>query len=238
LFRFFPGYEGCILKEQTKEENGSSNKQYVAFASFADRSSAVYALKMLKDLKFDPASPQVMRVEFAKSNSKKTFLSTPGELFIPKPKKRMTFDPSFFQTMSYNPFMGSYGVNPMMNPLQSPLSMMNPGNPPTNSTVRSPSKQPSNILYVNNFHPDVSERDLIRVFELQPGYQKLVMHKTGLPFSFVYYDDIQNATKAMDTLQGFLIGPTPIRIEYARDKKNNNKRSVKEESPDNDVKPT
>jgi len=158
-----------------------------------------------------------MRVEFAKSNSKKTFLSTPGELFIPKPKKRMTFDPSFFQTVSYNPFMTSYGVNAF--PLQSPLSLINPVNPTANTAARSSSKQPSNILYVNNFHPDVSERDLTRVFELQPGYQKLVIHKTGLPFSFVYYDDIQTATKAMETLQGILIGPTPIRIEYAREKK-------------------
>jgi len=147
----------------------------------------------------------------------------------------MTFDPSFFQTMSYNPFMTSYGVNALL-PLQSPLSLINPVNPTANTTVRSSSKQPSNILYVNNFHPDVSERDLTRVFELQPGYQKLVIHKTGLPFSFVYYDDIQTATKAMETLQGILIGPTPIRIEYAREKKN--KRSAKEESPDNDVKPT
>jgi len=139
----------------------------------------------------------------------------------------------FYPKMAY-PFLNNFAVNPMYPIPQSLVSL-----PPTNMvtsprTSSSGSKKPSNTLYVADFHPVVTERDLARLFETQPGFQKLVMSKTGLPFCFVYYDEIQSSTKAMQAFQGMLMGPSHLRIEYAREKKNQRK----EETNDSDVKPT
>jgi len=132
--------------------------------------------------------------------------------------------------MAYNPYLNNYAVNPMY-PLQQSLVAL----PPTNVVASTRTKKPSSTLYVADFYPVVTERDLSRLFETQPGYQKLVMSKIGLPFCFVYFDDIQSATKAMQAFQGFLIGPSHLRIEYAREKK---QRTPKDETNDSDVKPT
>eukprot|EP01121_Diplochlamys_sp_Union-15-3_P007248 TRINITY_DN1826_c0_g1_i3.p1 TRINITY_DN1826_c0_g1~~TRINITY_DN1826_c0_g1_i3.p1 ORF type:complete len:233 (-),score=44.46 TRINITY_DN1826_c0_g1_i3:4-702(-) len=62
LFRFFPGYEGCVMQY--------TNNQVVAFARWTDKPSALAARDYLQGLRFDPESSVTMRIELAKSNSK------------------------------------------------------------------------------------------------------------------------------------------------------------------------
>jgi len=232
LFRFFPGYEGCNLVENIKGEDNPT-KQFCAFAVFSDRQAAVYALQMLKDLRFDPSSPQSMRVEFAKSNTKYSYLSTPGEFFVPEKKKGIPMEHNYYPKMAY-PFINNFAVNPIY-PLPQSLISLPPANLVSPRTSSGSQKQ-SSTLYVADFHPVVTERDLTRLFETQPGFSKLVMSKTGLPFCFVYYDDIQSATKAMQSFHGILVGPSHLRIEYAREKKKNQRKE--ETNDNNEVKST
>eukprot|EP01123_Difflugia_compressa_P014495 TRINITY_DN757_c0_g1_i2.p1 TRINITY_DN757_c0_g1~~TRINITY_DN757_c0_g1_i2.p1 ORF type:complete len:330 (+),score=61.31 TRINITY_DN757_c0_g1_i2:253-1242(+) len=197
LFRFFAGYEGCILNE-------NPSKQPVAFVSFNSRELALRALRYLQDVRLDLASTTTLRLSFAKSNSKTKRLS-PEDLF-PAEHNRFTstlIPPPPSSTSLYgspSTLVGTRGSHGTRNQ-QSP-----------NTTV-----PPCSTLFVANIHPEVPERDLARLFKTVPGFQRLKMsQKNGLPICFVEYNDVQNSTTALNSFQGFMVGPSPIRIDYAR----------------------
>ncbi|CAL9702367.1 unnamed protein product [Knipowitschia caucasica] len=62
LFRPFKGYEGSLIK--------LTSKQPVGFVTFDCRSGAEAAKNALNGIRFDPESPQTLRLEFAKANTK------------------------------------------------------------------------------------------------------------------------------------------------------------------------
>ncbi|CAL8381277.1 unnamed protein product [Arctogadus glacialis] len=62
LFRPFKGYEGSLIK--------LTSKQPVGFVTFDSRSGAEAAKNALNGIRFDPESPQTLRLEFAKANTK------------------------------------------------------------------------------------------------------------------------------------------------------------------------
>ncbi|XP_041725043.1 RNA-binding protein, mRNA-processing factor 2a isoform X3 [Coregonus clupeaformis] len=62
LFRPFKGYEGSLIK--------LTSKQPVGFVSFDNRTGAEAAKNALNGIRFDPESPQTLRLEFAKANTK------------------------------------------------------------------------------------------------------------------------------------------------------------------------
>ncbi|XP_032831892.1 RNA-binding protein with multiple splicing 2-like isoform X2 [Petromyzon marinus] len=62
LFRPFKGYEGSLIK--------LTSKQPVGFVMFDSRFEAETAKNSLSGIRFDPESPQTLRLEFAKANTK------------------------------------------------------------------------------------------------------------------------------------------------------------------------
>ncbi|XP_028298668.1 RNA-binding protein with multiple splicing 2 isoform X2 [Gouania willdenowi] len=62
LFRPFKGYEGSLIK--------LTSKQPVGFVTFDSRTGAEAAKNALNGIRFDPESPQTLRLEFAKANTK------------------------------------------------------------------------------------------------------------------------------------------------------------------------
>ncbi|XP_041074661.1 RNA-binding protein, mRNA-processing factor 2a-like [Polyodon spathula] len=62
LFRPFKGYEGSLIK--------LTSKQPVGFVTFDNRTGAEAAKNALNGIRFDPESPQTLRLEFAKANTK------------------------------------------------------------------------------------------------------------------------------------------------------------------------
>ncbi|XP_065808785.1 RNA-binding protein, mRNA-processing factor 2a isoform X1 [Labrus bergylta] len=62
LFRPFKGYEGSLIK--------LTSKQPVGFVTFDSRTGAEAAKNSLNGIRFDPESPQTLRLEFAKANTK------------------------------------------------------------------------------------------------------------------------------------------------------------------------
>jgi len=236
LLRFFPGYEGCVLNL-----NESAGRP-VCFASFTDRNSALRALRVVQDLRFDPNVAQTLRVEFAKTNSKARRL--PPEFYAEKRRKAPLAAaasnyfaygygpeggwvnpnmmlPGWFQNMNLNRPPGTPGVPGYdMNPAYvAPF----PAQVPPSSTSKVP---PCSTLFVANLHPDVQERDLNRVFRNLPGFRKLRLStKDGISICFVEFGDVQSSTHAMNNLQGVPVGPTCMRIEFARTKMGEVKRS-------------
>jgi len=227
--RFFPGYEGCVLN--LNETAGRP----VCFASFTDHNSALRALRVVQDLRFDPNVAQPLRVEFAKTNSKTRRL--PPEFYAEKRRKAPL-------AAAASPYFGGYNsfgapepwVNPNvlvpwfqnMNlnrgpggaPTPAPYDMSNaypqpfPVQPPPQSKV-----PPCSTLFVANLHPDVNDSNLNRLFRNLPGFKRLrLSNNKEVPICFVEFDSVPAATHAMNNLQGVPVGPTCMRIEYARTK--------------------
>jgi len=67
IFRFYEGYENCIIK--TTPRPGKNNAP-VAFVTFASREQARVAMNDKQGMKYDPEFPASLRLEFAKSNTK------------------------------------------------------------------------------------------------------------------------------------------------------------------------
>jgi len=234
LMRFFPGYEGCVLN--LNEAAGRP----VCFSSFTDRNSALRALRVIQDLRFDPNVPQTLRVEFAKTNSKARRL--PPEFYAEKRRKAAlaaAASPFFAYGASYA--TPDYGVNPMLVPWFQNMSLgPRPGGPPFPEThmgypaqmpfsnappIQQSKVPPCSTLFVANLHPDVQERDLVRLFRITTGFRRLRLSlKDGVAICFVEYADVDSSTHAMNTLQGFPVGPTSVRIEYARTRMGESKR--------------
>jgi len=228
LFRFFTGYEGCILNLETPQ------KQPVAFVSFAERDSALRAMRYLQGVRFDLTSPQTLRIDFAKSNSKTKRLS-PRDLFTSEKRSRSPvgsapYYPSYPQYSTPGYGMGSlpssllpwfhnlnisdnnFSIPPPFSSTHPLVSSSSYGPPPAPSKV-----PPCTTLFVANIHPDVMEKDLLRFFRTTTGFTRLkVSQKDGAPICFVEYVDVPSSTSVMQTFQGFPVGPSNIRIEYAR----------------------
>uniref|UniRef100_A0A8R1DJK5 RRM domain-containing protein n=1 Tax=Caenorhabditis japonica TaxID=281687 RepID=A0A8R1DJK5_CAEJA len=77
-------------------------------------------------------------------------------------------------------------------------------------------------LFVANLSAEVNEDQLRSVFKAFSGFTRLRLHnKNGSCVAFVEYSDLQKATQAMLSLQGFQVSPNDrggLRIEYARNK--------------------
>lgn len=77
-------------------------------------------------------------------------------------------------------------------------------------------------LFVANLSAEVNEDQLRGVFKAFSGFTRLRLHnKNGSCVAFVEYSDLQKATTAMVSLQGFQVSANDrggLRIEYARNK--------------------
>nr|6DG0_A Chain A, Mec-8 protein [Caenorhabditis elegans]6DG0_B Chain B, Mec-8 protein [Caenorhabditis elegans] len=80
----------------------------------------------------------------------------------------------------------------------------------------------ASTLFVANLSAEVNEDTLRGVFKAFSGFTRLRLHnKNGSAVAFVEYSDLQKATQAMISLQGFQITANDrggLRIEYARNK--------------------
>ncbi|XP_014783770.1 uncharacterized protein LOC106878922 isoform X14 [Octopus bimaculoides] len=92
----------------------------------------------------------------------------------------------------------------------------------TNSTTPSQPNAPCSTLFVANLGQFSSEQELKDLFSSFPGFCRLRMHnKGGSPVAFVEFQDVRQATEAMNRLHGFVLLSSDrggIRIEYAKNK--------------------
>ena len=89
--------------------------------------------------------------------------------------------------------------------------------------VASDKDGPSNVLKVSGLEEDASEDMLTRLFSAHAPVAEVRMVRdkfSGAPrnFAFVQYAEVQDATRAMNGLQGVRAGGSTLRICYARDR--------------------
>ncbi|KAI4381875.1 hypothetical protein MLD38_007900 [Melastoma candidum] len=81
--------------------------------------------------------------------------------------------------------------------------------------------KPCSTLFIANLGPSCSMEELEQVFSQYPGFVALRMRRGGTPLAFADFEEIKQATKAMEGLQGTLLASSDIKgmsIEYARSK--------------------
>jgi len=235
LFRFFTGYEGCML-------NSKDGKAPVAFVSFVDKNAALHAIRMVQSMQFDPASPHTLRVDFAKANSKtKRFGHDPQYSFAPggiDPRSAYPYD-VYARDPAYAaaaPYWYQMGRDPAAPPLPQDMSVPQALAPPPYSAPTQTSRMPPcSTLFVGNLPRNVTEHDLLRIFRSAPGFMRMRMStKAGSPIVFVDYADVQASTYALQMLQGYPVSDSQLRVEFARTKMGESRRRAREEDNDDE----
>uniref|UniRef100_A0A9I9DUP8 RRM domain-containing protein n=1 Tax=Cucumis melo TaxID=3656 RepID=A0A9I9DUP8_CUCME len=169
--------------------------QVVAFATFYNHQSAVTALHALNGVKFDPQSGSVLHIELARSNSRRKH--KPG---------------------------GSEPDEPSKKAQQSNEAVVTPA-----SAISAPYEHhekndggPCSTLFIANLGPNCNEDELKEVLCKYPGFNVLKLRaKSGMPVAFADFEDIEQASKVMEELQGSVLPSSDrggMHIEYARSK--------------------
>ncbi|KAF3964608.1 hypothetical protein CMV_011125 [Castanea mollissima] len=228
LFRRRPGFDSCQLKY-----TGRGN-QVVAFATFFNHQSAIAAMHSLNGVKFDPQTGSILHIELARSNSRRK--RKPGSGAYVVIDKRTKADTNVQETSSDEGDSESdepdseadnpdSGKNDDLAASKSGETAVGPDNA-TASTSEHPEKTGDggqcSTLFIANLGPNCTEDELKQVFAERPGFNMLKMRaRGGMPVAFADFEEIDQANKTMEELQGSLLPSSDrggMHIEYARSK--------------------
>jgi len=209
LFRLVPGYEGCRMTIM--------NQRPVSFASFTTREYAANAIQQLHGIKFDPDCDFILRMEFARANSKVKRLmnETSGN-----EEKRRRVSPysqagyGYQGGFGYDAYSG-YGGYEQHFPGGHPMQMGHAGS--HSPTPHYPRISPCTTLYVSGIDPSVSQPDLIQIFSNSPGFQRFRLGRDG-SHCFLDYADLASSSMALNALNNYQIGAYRLRVDYAKKK--------------------
>ncbi|XP_044478794.1 U2 small nuclear ribonucleoprotein B''-like [Mangifera indica] len=225
LFRRKPGFDSCQLKY-----TGRGN-QVVAFATFFNHQSAIAAMHELNGVKFDPQNGSVLHIELARSNSRKKRKPGGGAYVVIDKRTRVAANAQ--ETLSADGDSDTDEASPRDN--TSSGNRDNSGNE-TSETTAVPDKatsinsektvegvvQTCSTLFIANLGPNCTEDELKQALSLYPGFSLLKMRaKGGMPVAFADFEEIEQASKAMEELQGTMLPSSDrggMHIEYARSK--------------------
>lgn len=214
LFRRRPGFDSCQLKY-----TGRGN-QVVAFATFYNHQSAVTALHALNGVKFDPQSGSVLHIELARSNSRRKH-KPGGGAYVVIDKRKKT-DANSQETSSDDG--GSEPDEPSKKAEQSSEAVVTPANAPSAPYEHHEKNDGGqcSTLFIANLGPNCNEDELKEVLCKYPGFNVLKLRaKSGMPVAFADFEDIEQASKVMEELQGSVLPSSDrggMHIEYARSK--------------------
>ncbi|KAM7480541.1 hypothetical protein LguiA_028754 [Lonicera macranthoides] len=228
LFRRRPGFDYCQLKY-----TGRGN-QVVAFATFVNHQSAMAALHSLNGAKFDPQTGSTLHIELARTNSRRKRKPGSGAYVVIDKRSRAATDAQ--ATSSDDGDSES----------DEPIEQNNPdsGNNDTSGIAKSGEgavddagntaaeneqsekavngAQPCSTLFIANLGPNCTEDELKEALSQYPGFNSLKMRdRGGMPVAFADFEEIEQATEAMNTLQESTLPSSDrggMHIEYARSK--------------------
>lgn len=238
LFRDFPGYESCQLR------NSGHSSQAFGFAIFSDQQSAVAAMHALNGIVFDLEKDSTLHIDLAKSNSRSKRSRTEDKaLYSSEKKVRRSHANSLSMTDT------GHGSNIHVSGLgKSALAHSTNGNSSSQSAMdfyhnvttgfdatkdslgasASQNNPPCPTLFVANLGPACSEHELTQVFSRCPGFLKLKMqNKRGVPVAFIDFQDATCSTGALNSLQGLVLRSSEgegMRLEYAKSRMGLRKR--------------
>ncbi|XP_031389361.1 uncharacterized protein LOC116202001 isoform X2 [Punica granatum] len=237
LFRHRPGFDACQLKY-----TGRGN-QVVAFATFFSHQSAIAALRALNGVKFDPDTGCALHIELARTNSWRK--RKPGDVSASKVDVFSSSGPYVvIDNRDRNNAQGSSsddGGSESDDPSETDKqdsgdeddvvnakSGGSAGVDGAEAAVSNEDKategntQACSTLFFANLGPKCTEDELKQVLSQYPGFNVLKMRgRGGLPVAFADFEEIEQATKAMEELQDTQLESSDrggLHIEYARSK--------------------
>ncbi|KAK4267331.1 hypothetical protein QN277_024125 [Acacia crassicarpa] len=216
LFRRRPGFDSCQLKY-----TGRGN-QVVAFATFFNHQSAMVALHALNGIKFDPQAGSVLHIELARSNSRRKRKPGLGAYAVIDKRSKGQDDT---QASSSDD-----GDGESEEPLGD-VTLMKSGEATVHSddaaNVNEQQEKGAHggicsTLFIANLGPNCTEIELKQAFSAYPGFSMVKMRsRGGMPVAFADFTETEQATKAMQELQGSSLSSSDrggMHIEYARSK--------------------
>ncbi|KAL6996349.1 hypothetical protein U1Q18_006480 [Sarracenia purpurea var. burkii] len=231
LFRRRPGFDSCQLKY-----TGRGN-QVVAFATFVNHQSAMVALHALNGVKFDPQSGSVLHIELARSNSRRKRKPGSGAYVVIDKRTTVVADAqeassddgdseSDEPAADNKPDSGDKGDLTIANSDKTGVDSENAV--ATENILQEHTEKivdgvsPCSTLFIANLGPNCTEDELKQVLSQYSGFKVLkVRARGGMPVAFADFEEVEQATKAMDALQGSWLKSSDrggMHIEYARSK--------------------
>ncbi|XP_076935101.1 uncharacterized protein LOC143601616 [Bidens hawaiensis] len=221
LFRHRPGFDYCQLKY-----TGRGN-QVVAFATFVNHASAITALHTLNGVKFDPQTGTTLHIELARSNStrkNKPGAAGPGAYVVIDRRSTATNDGQESSDDGDSETEEPSEHNKDASTKSDEEKAAEPEN-----TEAAENEQTENLvdgacstLFIANLGPTCTESELKPVLSRYPGFNTLkVRNRGGMPVAFADYEEVEQATEVMNTLQGSTLPSSDrggMHIEYARSK--------------------
>ncbi|KAI3409257.1 uncharacterized protein J3R85_019561, partial [Psidium guajava] len=228
LFRRRPGFDSCQLKY-----TGRGN-QVVAFATFFNHQSAIAALHALNGVKFDPQTGSTLHIELARSNSRRKRKPGSGPYVVIDNRSN---EASNAQEPSSNDDGDSESEDP------SEDDNREFGNEDDSETAKSgetagadgtaeaenqsekpvdENVNPCSTLFIANLGPNCTEEELTQALSQYAGFKMVKLRgRSGMPVAFADFEEIEQASKAMEELQGSQLASSDrggMNIEYARSK--------------------
>ncbi|KAL6496967.1 hypothetical protein OROGR_028896 [Orobanche gracilis] len=200
LFRRRPGFESCQLKY-----TGRGN-QVVAFATFVNHQSAMAALHSLNGVKFDPQTSSTLHIELARSNSRRKHKPGCPNIYL------------IFTKKGSGPYVVIDNRTKSANDTRESSSDDDGDSdePTTNidtnqyDSARDKSEQAEertdgacSTLFIANLGPNCTETELKQHLSEYQGFNSLkVRARGGMPVAFADFERVEQATEAMNALQG------------------------------------
>ncbi|KAK3220177.1 hypothetical protein Dsin_014147 [Dipteronia sinensis] len=218
LFRRKPGFDSSQLKY-----TGRGN-QVVAFATFFNHQSAIAAMHSLNGVKFDPQAGSVLHIELARSNSRKK--RNPGSGAYVVIDERTKTAANTHETASADGDSDADDADDAedASAADNDDSDNKSDSVDANSLQEQSEKtfeggvQPCSTLFIANLGPNCTEDELKQVLSLYPGFSMLKLRaKGGMPVAFADYEEIDQANRVMEELQGSMLPSSDrggMHIEY------------------------
>ncbi|KAJ9565244.1 hypothetical protein OSB04_001210 [Centaurea solstitialis] len=173
-----------------------------AWVVFSEVTAASNAVRQMQNF---PFYDKPMRIQYAKGKS--DCIAKADNTFVPKDKRRKQEDKT--EKKRDTP-QSTNGVRADNN--GTPAAFNRNGRPNMQETTA-----PNNILFVQNLTHDTTEDMLQLLFKQFPGFKEVRMIDAKPGIAFVEFDDDNQSSTAMQSLQGFKITPqNSMSISYAK----------------------
>ncbi|KAK1412734.1 hypothetical protein QVD17_34215 [Tagetes erecta] len=171
-----------------------------AWIVFSEVTAASNAVRQMQNF---PFYDKPMRIQYAKGKS--DCIAKADNTFVPKEKRRKQDDNT--EKKRDGP-QATNGVRTDSN--GTPAATYRNGKPEETTP-------PNNILFVQNLPHDTTEDMLQLLFKQFPGFKEVRMIAAKPGIAFVEFDDENQSSTAMQSLQGFKITPqNSMAISYAK----------------------
>ncbi|XP_071737986.1 U2 small nuclear ribonucleoprotein B'' [Rutidosis leptorrhynchoides] len=173
-----------------------------AWIVFSDVTAASNAVRQMQNF---PFYDKPMRIQYAKGKS--DCIAKADNTYVPKEKRKKQDE------KTENKRDAPQAPNGVRTDNGTPAATYRNGKSNTQETAQ----PPNNILFIQNLTHDTTEDMLQLLFKQFPGFKEVRMIAAKPGIAFVEFDDDNQSSTAMQSLQGFKITPqNSIAISYAK----------------------